>query len=236
MNRSLSFALSALIVAFSVSAASAITLPTIEDFDTGPANWRQATSSLTVDWAADGGPEGDGDAYVTYNRSVGTATAAAVVFRGQGAFDSSADAFVGDWLAAGVKEFSFWFRHDAPGPVTVGARFTPAATNFPAMSILTPVNSVAPNAWTQITFSLALDNPNWINESADPIATTYNTVFSDLANVQIMLQRDDSIPNNTVVKIDLDKVAALPEPSSFALASLGIVGAAFVARRRKAAR
>lgn len=236
MNRSILLLAGAALL-FLVTPAWAITLPVLEDFDTNTANWRQNSKALDVNFVATGGPNGAGDSYVSYDRNLGTSTGEQVIFRGQDEFDASGDAFVGDWVTAGVQQFSFWFIHNAPANLTIGARFA-KSPNFPGMSIPGPTNSVAPNTWTQMTVWIDPANPGWINEGAGAtVAEGFANVFAAVGNIQVYAKRDASIPVDTTVTFGLDKVAAsaVPEPGSLMLAAIGVVGALVGLRRRKTA-
>lgn len=236
MKRSLVL-FAALTLLAATSPALAITVSTEENFNTDAANWRQNSSATTANWVSSGGPNGASDSYVTSSLNLAKSTSATVVFRANDAFNASGDAFVGNWVTAGADTFSFWFKHDAPANLTVGARWSPIA-NFPGLSILTSLNSIAPNTWTPITFALDPNNPNWINaEGAGPtIPEAFYNTFSSVANLQILVQRDAAlIPENTTVTFSLDHVSVVPEPSSLFLAAAGGLGMLLIARRRRAA-
>jgi len=212
-----------------------------ETFATNDSNWGGAGTSSTTravpTYVSTGGPAGTGDGYIRNTVSLAASTLAQTAFRGQDNFDSSADAFVGNWQTAGIGLVSFDVRHDAPQATTIWLRIAPLA-NTPAWQIKTL--DVAPNTWTTITvpisLSEAMSNPNWVYggaPSSDPavVTTRYNTLFNAVANVQILA--DNETP--TVVAsatFDLDNVAtAVPEPTSLAL--FGAAAAIVVGRRRQ---
>jgi hypothetical protein len=119
-----------------ISESVAVSASTTEDFTSGAANWKNF-ASLDLTHVAGGGPNGSG--YVTTGFAfTGAPTGSSVLFRGHDAFNSSGDAFVGNWLAAGINRLSADVRHDAPEPVHFFVRLaTPA--NFPGMLIELPV-------------------------------------------------------------------------------------------------
>lgn len=219
------------------SPALAIEISAIENFNTDAANWRQNAKATPAVWVANGGPNGVGDGYITSSLNLAKSTGASIVFRANDEFNASGDAFVGNWISADAQTFSYWFKHDAPANLTVGARWAPTA-NFPGLSILTPLNSIAPNTWTEITFALDPNDPNWINAegAGATIPEGFANTFSNVGNLQIIVQRDPAlIPENTTVNFSLDHVSAVPEPSSLVLAAVGGLGLTLIARRRRAA-
>ncbi|MEO1131017.1 MAG: hypothetical protein AAFX05_15095, partial [Planctomycetota bacterium] len=96
------------------TANAGIALPFLEDFESGPAEWRDADNTL-LNWFPTGGA--DGGAYASSDFNF-LATAGApfppTVFRAQDEFNSSNNAFVGNWIAEGVAVVEFEFRHNAP--------------------------------------------------------------------------------------------------------------------------
>src|ERR1700754_389623 len=85
-------------VAGPISQPTFATVPFTENFTTDASNWRDGAGAAAATWVASGGP--DGSSYIT-----STASAffledddPVVVFRGQDGFNSSADAFVGNWI------------------------------------------------------------------------------------------------------------------------------------------
>src|SRR5687768_13349664 len=94
-------------IALSVGASSAlaVTNPFTEEFLTNDSQWGtgQTPSSIRVapTYNASGGPNGAGDGYISYTKPFTADNSSQTVFRGQNNFDSSGDAFVGNWVAAG---------------------------------------------------------------------------------------------------------------------------------------
>jgi hypothetical protein len=222
----------ALLLTAASPAVAVVVNPFTEEFGGGAANWRQNTSTLDVNTVATGGPNGAGDAYATYARNMGTSTGVQVTFRGQATANASGGAFSGNYLAAAVNEVSYWVRHDAPAPLTIGTRF--AAGNFPAFSIFAP-GTVAPNTWTKVTVAVTPTNPGWQNEGVAGATTAeqFNTLFADIGNLQVFAQRDATVPDNTTVTFSLDKVQIVPEPTGLAAVG-GTAVTGLLARRRRA--
>src|SRR5262249_17479005 len=147
-----SLALLAVVAGTFASPAFAVTVPFTENFTSDAANWRDGNSASPT-WVASGGP--DGSSYIS-------STASAffledndplVVFRGQDSFNSSADAFVGNWITTGVNQFSFWVKHNAPVSLDFFVRFATAG-NFPGTAA-DKGELIAPNTWTKISYEIS---------------------------------------------------------------------------------
>lgn len=209
-----------------VDARAALSVPFIEDFGSDEAKWRTALNAAPA-YASNGGPSGASDPFISSTHTfTGTTTTAATIFRGQDTFDSSGDAFVGNWVAGGVRKFGFYIRHNASIDLTVGARFAQPA-NFPAVATTSAVK-VAPNTWTLVEFAISVDNASLTYEAGD-----FASNFATIGNVQILAARE-TLPSGSVVTFDLDKVAITPEPGTAAL--LGAFALVATARRRNAAK
>lgn len=195
--------------------AAGTTIPFTEDFTLDASNWRDGSGLNLASWVAAGGP--DGGAYVSTSYLVPDPPLmnGAIVFRGQDDFDSSDDAFTGNWISSGIDEFSFYIRHDGPAPLDVFARFAGSA-NFPGAVAVSFV-PVQPNTWTQITLAISPSSPNIILEGF-PFAD----VFSAVGNVQIGVLPSELFANETIT-IDLDKIRIAPSPPGLALLAIGLV-------------
>ncbi len=80
-------------------------------------------------------------------------------------------------------------------------------------------NSINPNTWTEISYNLG----------AVPVGAV-------AAFVEFSQQKGDLTPLGTVLIDDVYLgVAAIPEPSTYALMLLGLVGVGAIARRRRSA-
>jgi len=205
-------------------AQAGVNPPVVEDFNDGPANWFNGPGTAVADWEPNGGPNGAGDGFITADAAFADAGMFGLtLFRGQDNFDSSNDAFVGDWANNGVNAFTFSFRHNAPTPVNLFVRFaTPA--NFPAAVGLV-FQPALPNTWTDLSIPLGPDSPNLVFEAGD-----FQTVFGDLGNIQIGIEVPDGFEDDTTsYTFDFDNAAAVPGPA--VLAPLVLAG---VMRRRRA--
>jgi uncharacterized protein (TIGR03382 family) len=199
------------------SSAYAVVNPFTEDFSSNVANWRQSDGVAPMVWSAAGGPDGGSYASATYNFVTTGPGSTPAIIRGQDAYDSSGDAFVGDWLAAGVQTFSFDIRHDAGVPMVFFARVATSA-NFPGAGAIefTPVPS---GVWTTISF--AIDPADWTLEG--PI--TFESVFGFVGNIQIGADPGSLANVDQVVTFDVDKISIVPTPGTLAFAgALGLVG------------
>jgi len=208
--------------------AAALTYPFTEDFTAGTANWKNNAQQDLAQVAA-GGP-GD-SSYVTTDYSFTSATNPQVaIFRGHNGFDSSGDAFVGDWLAANVGRLTAYVRHDAPQPLDFFVRVA-TSNNSPAVSFTLP-QLIPAGSWNLLDFEIGFDNPLHTNEGP-PTLAFYNNVLSNVGNVQLGVIVPMSLAENpTAFRYDLDRVSLVPEPSSGVIA-LGVVGLGLVSRRRQ---
>ncbi len=227
MNTSTKTAITA-ILAFSTAttAAASIDVPWTETFADDPADWFNGSGDALADWASDGGIDGAGDGYLTADLDFSSLTVGQtpILFRGQDEFNSSANAFVGDWIASGADHISFWVRHDADAPIAFFLRLA-TPDNFPAANAVQFV-PVAPGTWTQVTFDLVPGNPQLIFEGP---ASTYESVFSNIGHIQLGLTVPESLAGSPdTFTFDFDQVN-IPAPGALAL--LPIAG--LISRRRK---
>jgi hypothetical protein len=202
----------ALIVSLPISIATGASVPFTEQFASGAANWRDSASN-PVSYVPSGGVGGTGDGYISVERAFSPTADpnfASTIFRGHDSFDSSGDAFVGDWLDAGVTKFSFWIRHNASSDLSFGTRFaTPA--NSPGANVLPSLGLIAPtNVWTRLEIPIS---PAAI--APEGPASFFTNVFSNIGNLQISVRPGMSV--GSAVRFDLDRVSMVSESTTFLL-------------------
>lgn len=218
------------------AAAQAVTVPFTETFSADRAGWVYGTSTPAI-WQATGGVENG--PFIS-----GTATPlgsgfGAIVFRGNDANDASGDAFVGDWITGGVKQFSAYVRHDAEVPVNFYFRLDRGAGAAGSSNVFSPV---LPNTWTKLTLPIEVGSFQSFGAAGNlfpgDLNAQFNHVFSSIANVQIATSIDQQpgVIGNAFT-FGLDSVAVVPEPSGvvMALAAAGCA-AGYWGRRRAAGR
>jgi hypothetical protein len=224
-------ALAAALLATSIAAEGrAVVVPFVENFPADAAGWLDS-GQLPVDWEASGGP--DGSSYVAaelnYFGFEAPFGGGPVVLRANDSANASGDAFVGDWLAAGVATVRAWVRHDTGEELTYFVRIaTPA--NFPG-AVIDDDEAVPSGVWTQIEFEIDLATCE--SESGGGC----EDILGDVGNLQI-----GTLPSEALTLVDmsfthdLDQVELqAPEPAQAALAAVGGLLLA-AARRRRSAR
>ncbi|MCA9244221.1 MAG: PEP-CTERM sorting domain-containing protein [Phycisphaerales bacterium] len=197
--------------------AGATTLPYTETFDTDAAAWRNFNNAAVATWNAGG--------YISESSAFdGTdPNTPLTLVRANGGFDSSGDAFVGNWIADGVTSFSFDVRHNSPAPVNFFARFVSQA-GFPG-AIGVGFIPVLPNTWTTVTIAIDELNPQFVSFET----SNFNTVFSNIARIQLGVMAGALSGNTNTFEFDFDNATITPEPSALAL--VGLAAAALVRRR-----
>lgn len=200
------------------SAASAAVVPFTETFTSGTSNW-----SAPAAWDPTGGPAGTGSIFADSNVN-NAVTGVVIALRGQGSSNASGGAFIGDWITQGVTAFSFKIRHNAPEPLTIGARFA-LASNFPA-AIGLQFAPVMPNVWSTVTIPIDPSNPGFVSFEG----SSFSTIFSAVANVQLLYSVSGNLAGTgTIVRLEADDVSIVPTPG---VATLGLIALAGAARRR----
>jgi hypothetical protein len=172
-----------------------------------------------------GGPGGATDAYITTDFAFADAgETGAVLFRAEDGFGSSDNNFFGDWIADGVGEVRFSFRHNAPAPVQLFGRFTGPA-NVGAIGLV--FQPVLPNTWTEVSIPITPANPAFIYEG--PFG--FDDVFTNIAHLQIgMLPPMGFEDDPTPYTFDTDAVSILPAPGGLLVLATAAFG---VVRRRR---
>jgi len=195
-------------------------LPFTESFEVNSSGWVYASSSAPT-WSASGGVDNSG--YISAPATVSGTGFGAIVFRGNDANNASGDAFVGNWLSAGVTGFSAYVRHDADVALKFYARLD-AGVGRAGSSV---DFLVAPNVWSLINFSI-VDSPSSFQSYG---AGTFSTVFSGIQNVQIALSVD-TVNAGKSLNVAVDNVSIIPEPGTMGL--LVAAGGFALWRRREA--
>lgn len=226
------FSLMALSLSLSLASTSrALTVPFTEDFSSNNSNWGKAASAFTpADYVSTGGPAGAGDGYISNAFTFAAGDLGQLVFRGQDNFNSSGDAFVGNWSGT-VQTLSFYIRQNSSVPLNVGARLA-TSMNFPGANWIYETG-VLPNTWAKVTIPITdTPGPGYTYTPEGPI--TLASVINALGNIQVLAERG-TLPVGTVVTIDVDKISIVPEPSTLLLAGFGVLAGGFVALRRRRA-
>jgi hypothetical protein len=204
--------------------ATAATVPFTETFSSNAAGWTDGSSgngAATLVHSAAGGP--GGSAFVSNTSTIEAVSfGTRLLFRAHAANNASGNAFVGDWLDAGVETLSVYFRHDASTSLDFYARI--AGTGGAGASLATGF-TVPANQWTLIEIPIIDSDPPFTSYGS----STFNGVFSNIQNIQLGVYAPADF--SEVVTFDLARVSIVPEPGSLAL--LAIAGAAVFARRRR---
>ncbi len=176
------------------------TLRLTEDFDTGPADWRDGTGTGVLNHVAAGGPDGGAYASGTFNFAGSSGGATPVIFRAQDEFGSSGGLFEGNWVSDGVMSFSVFVRHNASAALTFFVRFA-GPFNYPGATAV-DFASVQPDTWTRISFLIDPNNSQFIGFEG----TDFNRVFSDIGHVQIGVNVPQALAGiESVFTFDVDK-------------------------------
>ena len=198
-------------------------LPFTESFEVNSSGWVYGTSTAPI-WATSGGAVGS--AHISGSASVIGTGFGTIVFRANDANNASGDAFVGNWLSAGVTAFSAYVRHNADVALNFYARFD-AGAGRAGSSVNFLVN---PNSWTLLQLPIVNEITSFQSYGAAGTGqAAFNTIFGGIQNVQIALAADTAHAGKTVT-VDLDGVSMVPEPTASAL--LVAAGAALLASRR----
>jgi len=223
------------VLAVSVAALPAMgaTVPFVEDFVADTAEWRDAASG-PLTWIPSGGPDSSSYAQGTFNFVSTASDTDVVVIRAQDEFNSSGNAFVGNYLTEGVAEFRIFVRHFAPEPLTFFVRFSGPA-NFPG-AVAVNFSPVFPGTWTQISIPIIASNPQFVSfEGQD-----FNSVFSNIGHIQLGVSVSDTLAGvDQVIPFEVDQAELLegpPVPAAsewglIAMTLIGLIGGTVAFRR-----
>ncbi|MCH2170256.1 hypothetical protein MK489_05700 [Myxococcota bacterium] len=207
-------------------AASSVTVPFTEGFASDVANWTDNEGNpLTFNSA--GGPDGGSYAssefnYYEYFSPFGGGP---VVLRASGLSNASGGAFIGNWSASGVTEVTAKVRHNSPVDLNFYMRVAASPSNYPG-AIYPSMMSVAPNTWTDLSYSIA---GVCIDEGV-PCAS----VLANVGNLQFGTDAPAALLDDDVVySIDIDLVSIVPEPGTASLMFMGFMGLAKFGRPRR---
>ncbi|HEU4428000.1 MAG TPA: PEP-CTERM sorting domain-containing protein [Myxococcota bacterium] len=211
------------------SGAQAVTLPFSEEFATDVSGWENnANAPLT--WVASGGPDGSSFAQASFNY-FGFSNpfgGGPVIFRASDSDNASGDAFVGDWLAAGVASVSAWVYQDTGVDLTYFLRVA-TAFNFPGAVIANP-QTVQSGEWTLLTWAIDPTSALCTGETvtcAQALATVGNFQIGTSAPASLT-----SLDQAFTFGVDGVSLSAVPEPAALALLGAGAIGLIGMGRRR----
>lgn len=212
--------------------APGVTVPFTETFDLGDSNWLNGDSSAPT-WHASGGIDDSG--YISWTAPEFTSAGGfgdplKLMFRGNNAADASGDAFVGDWLSGGVIALSLSVRHNYTTDLNFYARLAGTGGGGASLANDEELFSIAPNTWTTITILITNSNPPFTSYGS----STFNGVFSNIQNLQFGLYLPDET-TFTDLRMDIDNVSIVPEPTTSVLLIMAALGVAGVALRRRQA-
>jgi len=189
------------------------TLPFTESFEVNSSGWVYG-ATMSPTWVANGGAVGS--AYISGSASVSGTGFGTIVFRASDANNASGDAFVGNWLTAGVTAFSAYVRHNADVALNFYARFD-VGSGRAGSSVNFLVN---PNSWTLLELPISNETTSFQSYGgAGTGVAAFNTIFGGIQNVQIALAVDQANAGKTVT-VDLDGVSMIPEPGVGALTAI----------------
>lgn len=201
--------------------------PFTETFDDSSANWVNAPGTAFLDHFENGGPMGAGDGYASgaFNFANTTAETDIVVHRAQDEFNASGNAFVGDYITAGINQLSFDIRHDLPTPANVFVRFA-SPVNFPG-GIAVEFAPILSNQWTNVTIPIDPGNPQFVSFEG----TSFAAVFSNVGHLQIGVRTPQAVAGvDSDFNFDIDNVSIIPAPGA---AAAFATGALALTRRRR---
>jgi hypothetical protein len=217
----------------------ALTVPFTEAFATDAANWAIDAAGTAAAWNGSGGPAngtfisraGSGP-----DTGFGQFVSGPILFRGQDAFNSSADRFVGDWITGGVGSFSVDVFHNHSAALLFQVRLA-NPNNSPGASSVNV--SVSPGVWTTLNVPIVdsaavfqtygqLGNP--------PNASAFSEIFSSIGNIQVGLDPGQvggtGLASGVTLGMANPSIAAVPEPGTWAALGAAAVAAGVLRLRR----
>lgn len=219
--------------------AQALTVPYAEPFTANAANWAIDPAGTAAAWNGSGGPANG--TFVSRAGSgpdtgFGQFVSGPLLFRGQDSFNSSADRFVGDWLAGGVGSFSVDVFHNHTAALRFQVRLA-NPNNSPGASSVDA--SVSPGAWTTLTVPI-IDSPTVFQTYGQlgnpPNAGAFGQIFSSIGNIQIGLAPGQvggaGLASSVTLGMANPSIAAVPEPGTWAAAAAAAVAAGVLRLRR----
>jgi hypothetical protein len=204
-----------------ISSAQALIVPFTEEFSGNASGWLTGTSQSPT-WNSTGGA--DGGSYISAEATMTPTGFGAALFRGNATSDASGDAFVGNWLSAGVTLFSAFIRHNAEQPLDIFARLD-AGSGRAASSV---GFTVPTNQWFPISLPIVDSTTSFQSYGQPP--TGFSIVFTNIQNVQFFAS--PSSPAGTF-RFDLDKVSVVPEPGTLGLLGLAVALLVYAGARQR---
>ena len=227
----------ALVTAFAVAlmstgtASALATLPFTEDFAADVAGWEDAFGA-PLTFQPTGGPDGSSYASSEFNYFgfSGSFGGGPVTFRANDSDNASGDAFVGNWLTAGVQQVSVFVYQDTGFDLTYFLRVA-TAFNFPGAVFDNP--AIVPSGqWTELVFDIDPNSPLCTGEGP---GSGCATALSNVGNLQFGTSAPLALTElDQVFLLGLDQVTitAVPEPGTTVLLGMGIACLAGLRRHR----
>jgi hypothetical protein len=208
-------------------------LPFIEEFASGNANWLNEPGASAT-WMPTGGADGGG--YISYTPPAFTSNSSGafsappfqLMFRANNSTSSSGGAFVGNWLSGGVASLNLAVRHNYETSLNFYARLAASTPPGAAASLAYDgAFAIAPNAWTSVSIPIVNSNPPFLSYGSG----SFNGIFSNILNMQFGLYLPASTAF-TALQMDIDNVSIVPEPGTVGLVVIGLAGLGLLRRRQ----